>query len=115
MWLTNAPHVGLREASWDLVLRVTVTLASNVRFGSKDSIGCRVGLNRAKIQIHDRKTCVRLEPEFWFYLRQVAAEQACTAKALIEAVEKARTPGRSLSSALRVYVTGYLHDHPLPC
>ena len=40
-----------------------------------------------KIQIHDRKTCVRLEPEFWFYLRQVAAEQACTAKALIEAVE----------------------------
>jgi predicted DNA-binding ribbon-helix-helix protein len=67
-----------------------------------------------KIQIHDRRTCVSLEPEMWFWLRQVACEQGSTAKALIEAVEKARIPGRSLSSALRVYVTSYLHDHPLP-
>jgi predicted DNA-binding ribbon-helix-helix protein len=67
-----------------------------------------------KIQICDRKTSVRLEPEFWFYLRQVAVEQGCTAKALIEAVEKARKPERSLSSALRVYVTTHLRDNPLP-
>jgi predicted DNA-binding ribbon-helix-helix protein len=67
-----------------------------------------------KIEIHDRQTSVRLEPQFWFYLRQIASEQGSTAKALIEAVEKARNPNRSLSSALRVYLTGYLYDHPLP-
>ena len=65
------------------------------------------------IEIHDRKTSIRLESQFWFWLRQIAVEQGCTAKALIEAVEKGRTPNRSLSSALRVYVTRYLHDHPL--
>jgi predicted DNA-binding ribbon-helix-helix protein len=60
-----------------------------------------------------RRTSIRLEDQFWFWLRQIAAEQGTAAKALIEAVEKARTPDRSLSSALRVYVTRYLHDHPL--
>ena len=55
-----------------------------------------------KIQIYDRKTRITIEPEMWFYLRQVACEQGSTAKALIESVEKARTPGQSLSSALRL-------------
>jgi predicted DNA-binding ribbon-helix-helix protein len=68
-----------------------------------------------KIQIGDRQTSVRLEPQFHFWLRQVACEQGCTVKALIEAVDKARPPHWSLSSALRVYVTGYLHDHPVSC
>ena len=66
------------------------------------------------IDIRDRRTSVRLEDQFWFWLRQIACEQGATAKALIEAVEKARIPPQSLSSALRVFVTGYLHDNPLP-
>ena len=65
------------------------------------------------ITVLDRRTAIRLEDQFWFWLRQVAVEQGCTAKSLIEAVEKAKAPDRSLSSALRVYVTRYLHDHPL--
>ena len=43
------------------------------------------------IDICDRRTSLRLEPQFWFWLRQIAVEQGSTAKALIEAVEKART------------------------
>jgi predicted DNA-binding ribbon-helix-helix protein len=70
-------------------------------------------IKRRTIEIHDRKTSIRIEDQFWFWLRQVAVEQGCTAKSLIEAVEKAKAPDRSLSSALRVYVTRYLHDHPL--
>jgi len=65
------------------------------------------------IKIGDRRTAIRLEDQFWFWLRQLAAEQGCTTKSLIEAVEMAKIPGRSLSSELRVYVTSYLHDHPL--
>ena len=64
-----------------------------------------------KIVIHDRQTSIRLEPQFWFYLRQIACEQGATAKALIEAVERARTPDRSLSSALRVYVRDSVAHH----
>jgi predicted DNA-binding ribbon-helix-helix protein len=67
-----------------------------------------------KIELRDRQTSVRLEPQFYFWLRQVATEQGSTAKAVIEAVDKARHQNQSLSSALRVYITGYLHDHPLP-
>ena len=44
------------------------------------------------IDIRDRRTSVRLEDQFWFWLRQIACEQGATAKALIEAVEKARIP-----------------------
>jgi predicted DNA-binding ribbon-helix-helix protein len=65
------------------------------------------------INVLGRRTAISLEDQFWFWLRQIAAEQGCTAKSLIEAIEKAKTPGRSLSSTLRVYVTRYLHDHPL--
>jgi predicted DNA-binding ribbon-helix-helix protein len=59
-----------------------------------------------------RPTSVRIEPEFWFWFRQIAAEQGYPVKALIEAIEKAKHPHTSLSSTLRVYVTQYLHDHP---
>jgi predicted DNA-binding ribbon-helix-helix protein len=40
--------------------------------------------------------------------------QGLTLKALLAAIEKAKDPQVSLSSAIRVYVAQYLHDNPLP-
>ena len=80
--------------------------------------GCLMQSNRESIKprriwVNGHQSSLRLEPEFWFYLRQVAAEQGRSAKSLIEGVVSAKDPRRPLSSALRVYVTEYLHDHPL--
>jgi predicted DNA-binding ribbon-helix-helix protein len=66
------------------------------------------------IDIGDRLTSVRIEPEFLFWARQLAAEQGLTFKAFIVAIAKAKDPQVSLSSAIRVYVARYLHDHLLP-
>jgi predicted DNA-binding ribbon-helix-helix protein len=66
-----------------------------------------------KITINGRSTSLRLEPEFYFWLRQIACEIGTPATKLIAHIDKARDPDRSLSSALRVYITGYLRDHPL--
>jgi predicted DNA-binding ribbon-helix-helix protein len=67
-----------------------------------------------RIGIQDRQTSIRLEPEFWFYLRQIAAECGMTTKAFIEAVALSKNPSRPLSSALRVSVAAYLHGNPYP-
>ena len=74
----------------------------------------RESIKPRRIWVNGHQSSLRLEPEFWFYLRQVAAEQGRSAKSLIEGVVSAKDPRRPLSSALRVYVTQYLHDHPLP-
>jgi predicted DNA-binding ribbon-helix-helix protein len=51
------------------------------------------------VAIGNRQSSVRLEPEFYFWLRQIAAEQGSTLKSLVETVEKAKNAGKSLSSA----------------
>jgi predicted DNA-binding ribbon-helix-helix protein len=66
-----------------------------------------------KITINGRSTSLRLEPEFYFWLRQIACEIGTPATKLVAHIDEARDSGRSLSSALRVYITGYLRDHPL--
>ena len=67
-----------------------------------------------RIVINGRSISLRLEPEFWYWFRQIAAELGTSAPKLIEAIDKARNPDRSLSSTIRVFVACYLHDHPSP-
>ena len=66
-----------------------------------------------KIAINDRTTSLRLEEAFYFWLRQIAGEIGTPATKLVAHIDKTRDPDRSLSSAVRVFVTHYLHDHPL--
>jgi predicted DNA-binding ribbon-helix-helix protein len=67
-----------------------------------------------KITIDGRTTSLRLEDSFYFWLRQIACEVGTPTTKLIAHIDKDRDPGRSLSSAVRVFVTRYLYDHPLP-
>jgi predicted DNA-binding ribbon-helix-helix protein len=64
-----------------------------------------------RIDIFGHQTGIRLEPEFWFWLRQIAAERGMSAKAYIESVWRSKS-SRSLSSALRVAIAGYFHGNP---
>jgi predicted DNA-binding ribbon-helix-helix protein len=71
-------------------------------------------IKRQKIIINGRNTSLRLEPEFHWWLRQVACELRTTITGLIAEIDKARNPDCSLSSTLRVFVTAHLHDLPKP-
>jgi predicted DNA-binding ribbon-helix-helix protein len=76
----------------------------------------RKWINPRKITINGRNgrtTSLRLEDSFYFWLRQIACEAETPATKLIAHIDEARDPGRSLSSAVRVFVTRYFHDHPL--
>lgn len=65
----------------------------------------RPGIKRS-IKVHDRKTSISMEQEFWDALREIAAERGMTATKLIAEVEAQRA-GANLSSHLRVYVLTY--------
>ena len=50
---------------------------------------------------------MRIEPEIWQALKEMAAENGVTIKALVEKIAIAKKPSRSLSSEIRVFVAGY--------
>ena len=60
-----------------------------------------------KIIINCHPTSIRLEPAFWGWLREIAAECGLTAKAFIEGVVAAKDPKCPLASALRLYIANY--------
>jgi predicted DNA-binding ribbon-helix-helix protein len=63
-----------------------------------------------RIGIHGRQTSLRLEPEFWFWLRLIAAETGTSATKFIESINIARNPDRTLSASLRVAIAGYFYN-----
>lgn len=60
-------------------------------------------LRKRSITIAGHRTSISLEPEFWAALEGVAAQRRCSLARLIGEIDRSRG-GRSLSSALRVYL-----------
>jgi predicted DNA-binding ribbon-helix-helix protein len=56
------------------------------------------------IRIHRRRTSVRLEPEMWQALYEVAAMEGLTIHDICARVDDTRSPKGTFSSALRVYL-----------
>jgi predicted DNA-binding ribbon-helix-helix protein len=71
-------------------------------------------LNPRRIDIHGRPASFRLEPEYWVWLKEIAAKTETTIKAIIEAIAATRNPHRSLASEIRVAVAAYFHGNPYP-
>ena len=63
-----------------------------------------------RLIIQGRPISLRLEPEFWYYLRQIAAECGTSATKLIAAIAIAKKPTRPLSSELRIHIAGYFRN-----
>lgn len=59
------------------------------------------------VRIHDRRTSVRLEPEMWQALREVAEIEGCTIHDLCGAVHDIKEAGASFTAALRVFLMEY--------
>ena len=56
------------------------------------------------IILHGRPTSMRLEREFWEFLREIAIERRMTVTALIEAIDQVKSAKATLVSAIRVFV-----------
>ncbi len=54
-------------------------------------------------------TSLRLEPEFWRFLREVAYERQLTLRELIDAINRAKSGKVTLASAIRVFVVQHYH------
>jgi predicted DNA-binding ribbon-helix-helix protein len=63
-----------------------------------------------KICINGHPTSTRLEPEFWDFLKEIAAECGRTVKALIEGIVATKNPKYPLTVALRLYIAAYWRD-----
>jgi predicted DNA-binding ribbon-helix-helix protein len=59
-----------------------------------------------KIIVCGRPTSIRLEPDFWQWLKEIAFLRQCTVRALIDAVA-ASSPQEPLSSLLRRFIAGF--------
>jgi predicted DNA-binding ribbon-helix-helix protein len=67
-------------------------------------IGALISKN---VRIHDRRTSVRLEPEMWDALNEVALLEECSIHDLCGAVHDMKDEGASFTAALRVFLMEY--------
>ena len=62
------------------------------------------------MRIRGRRTSVRLEPEMWEALYEVAALENCSIHDLCGAVDDMRAPAASFTGALRVFLMEYFRN-----
>jgi predicted DNA-binding ribbon-helix-helix protein len=65
-----------------------------------------------KIEFDGRPTSLRLEPEFWQYLREIAFEKRVAVSTLIGVINQHKGNGISLASALRIFVAQHYRGEP---
>jgi predicted DNA-binding ribbon-helix-helix protein len=68
-----------------------------------------------KIEFDGRPTSLRLEPEFWDYLREIAFLKQVPISALISVINQQRGKHVPLASALRIYVAEHYRELAYPC
>ena len=59
------------------------------------------------VRIHERRTSVRLEPEMWRALNEVAETEECSIHDICSAVHDRKGPDISFTAALRVFLMEY--------
>lgn len=64
-------------------------------------------LQSKNVRIHERRTSVRLEPEMWIALNEIAAMEGCSIHDICGAVSDLKSQEASFTAALRVFVMEY--------
>ncbi len=64
-------------------------------------------LQSRNVRIYNRRTSVRLEPEMWSALSEIAALEGCSIHDLCGVVYDMKGPGASFTAALRVFMMEY--------
>lgn len=77
------------------------------RLAAQDAIQSSRALQSKNVRIHNRRTSVRLEPEMWAALNEIAQMENCTIHDLCGAVHDLKERGASFTAALRVFLMEY--------
>jgi len=82
---------------------------ATTEFANKDFVPYRINgsLQSKNVRIHDRRTSVRLEPEMWVALNEIAVMEGCTVHDICGAVDDLKSAEASFTAALRVFVMEY--------
>lgn len=80
------------------------TQSKDVKISAEQLSGRLVSHN---VRIQNRRTSVRLEPEMWDALQEVAMLQGCSIHDLCTAVDDLKPAGASFTGALRVFLMEY--------
>jgi len=59
------------------------------------------------VRIYDRRTSIRLEPEMWNALNEIAALEGCSVHELCGVVHDLKEQAASFTGALRVFLMEY--------
>jgi predicted DNA-binding ribbon-helix-helix protein len=65
-----------------------------------------------KVEFDGRPTSLRLEPEFWQYLREIAFEKRVAVSTLIGVINQHKGKDIRLASALRIFVAQHYRGEP---
>jgi len=83
------------------------TTANNENQFNSNKVKTGGALQSKNVRIHDRRTSVRLEPEMWNALNEIAALEGCSIHDLCGAVHDLKNPDASFTAALRVFMMEY--------
>lgn len=72
-----------------------------------DGLGAGSSLVSRNLKIAGHRTSVRLEPEMWQALAEIADREGVSHHALCSEVDARRAPNSSLTSAIRVFLMAY--------
>jgi predicted DNA-binding ribbon-helix-helix protein len=73
----------------------------------EESACIKSALISKNVRIHRKRTSVRLEPEMWSALKEIAAIETCSIHDLCGAVHDMKEAGMSFTAALRVFLMEY--------
>jgi predicted DNA-binding ribbon-helix-helix protein len=71
------------------------------------AVGTRTTLVSKNITVLQRRTSVRLEPEMWLALREIALREKCTIHDICSLVSVRKNSRTSLTAAIRVFLMLY--------
>jgi predicted DNA-binding ribbon-helix-helix protein len=84
----------------------SVQSENNIRPAAKKT-AAQGALISKNVRIHDRRTSIRLEPEMWDALKEIADIENCSIHDLCGAVHDLKEEGASFTAALRVFLMEY--------
>jgi predicted DNA-binding ribbon-helix-helix protein len=67
----------------------------------------KTSLISKNVTIHGKRTSVRLEPEMWQAINEIAKRQRCTIHRICSIVQDTKAPKSSLTAAIRVFIMSY--------
>ena len=85
---------------------LTCTITDNDLEQKKNVINNTTLISK-NVTIHKRRTSIRLEPEMWAAIKEIAKREKCTIHRICSVVNDRKNKKSSLTAAIRVFIMAY--------